>query len=210
MKTLSAMLKMAAFLMAFVVLGGIINIAFDLDLNVRISGATTSLPKDAVAVTVLGILAIVLAGLGFLTGADSVSRGVKIGGLVGTVLLLAGALVTAIVLDENRYNEFYKAGNQAHGAGEYKQAIALYDKAIRAEPSQSFYYYRRGQAYSQLNNLVGAEADFRKSAELEPTHAIVYWQLAYIAHKRGDKAACKEQLARARSLGYKSGPDICE
>ncbi|MEM7183815.1 MAG: tetratricopeptide repeat protein [Spirochaetota bacterium] len=189
--------------MGFVVVGGSINTAFDLDLAVEVSGSETSLPKDWVAIAALAFIAVLTGLLSIPLMSEKVSKKVKILSSVSTLLVLVGSIITVIILDENRYNEFYKQGNQYHNQGKFKEAIKSYTQAIEKDPKNSFYYYRRAQAYNRINDSQKARDDFTKAIQIEPSYAIAYWQRAYIAKKSGDKESCLKDIKKAIDLGYK-------
>ena len=54
--------------------------------------------------------------------------------------------------------------------GETEKAISNIDKAIEANPEKAPYYYVRGKLKESLNDLSGAEADYKKTIEMDPEH----------------------------------------
>lgn len=58
-------------------------------------------------------------------------------------------------------NNFYKAGN-------YKEAVASYTKAVEADPENSVYYGNRSMAYMQTGDYDAALRDTLESARLAP------------------------------------------
>ncbi len=54
--------------------------------------------------------------------------------------------------------------------GETEKAISNIDQAIEANPGKPAYYYVRGKLKETQNDLVGAEADYIKTIEVDPKH----------------------------------------
>lgn len=66
---------------------------------------------------------------------------------------------------------FSDRGNTRFMMGDYRSAIADYDRAIAIDPNYSQAYARRGWAFLLLEELAKAEADFDKALELAPGDA---------------------------------------
>lgn len=54
--------------------------------------------------------------------------------------------------------------------GETEKAIANIDKAIEANPTKAPYYYVRGKLKESLEDVKGAEDDYKKTLEIDPEH----------------------------------------
>ena len=59
-------------------------------------------------------------------------------------------------------------------AGRHKEAIPYYDEAIRGNPKMDEAYYRRGLAYSNLNQYQRSIQDFDEAIRLNPRVAETY------------------------------------
>jgi Tfp pilus assembly protein PilF len=66
---------------------------------------------------------------------------------------------------------FSDRGNTRYVMGDYRSAIADYDRAIEIDPDYSQAYARRGWAFLCLDELANAEADFDKALKLAPGDA---------------------------------------
>ena len=54
--------------------------------------------------------------------------------------------------------------------GETEKAISNIDKAIEANPEKTAYYYVRGKLKESLKDIEGAEADYKKTIEIDSNH----------------------------------------
>ncbi|GHU88878.1 hypothetical protein FACS189476_06760 [Spirochaetia bacterium] len=59
--------------------------------------------------------------------------------------------------------------------GDYNQAIAHYDEAIRLDPNNAVAYTNRGIAYSYKDDYNKAIADFTQAIRLDPNNALAYY-----------------------------------
>jgi S1-C subfamily serine protease len=68
---------------------------------------------------------------------------------------------------------FITAGNKSQ-KGDYRGAIADYDRVLTLNPQFGEVYFRRGIAHSLLKNWQGAEADYTRAIEIEPRYFEAY------------------------------------
>jgi Trypsin-like peptidase domain/Tetratricopeptide repeat len=68
---------------------------------------------------------------------------------------------------------FITAGNKSQ-KGDYRGAIADYDRVLAMNPNFGEVYFRRGIARSLLKNWQGAEADYTRAIEIEPGYSEAY------------------------------------
>jgi tetratricopeptide (TPR) repeat protein len=66
------------------------------------------------------------------------------------------------------------------GSGNYLGAIAEYNKAIKEQPKNAEYCYRRGKIYVLMANYALAIEDFDKTIALRPEYYGAYAETAYI------------------------------
>jgi tetratricopeptide (TPR) repeat protein len=78
----------------------------------------------------------------------------------------------------------------------YQESIVSFDSAIYINPNDADYYVHRGLASQASGNLREAESDYRKALELDPEHAIAYYNLGILLGEQGDNAA-ESQLDQA-------------
>jgi tetratricopeptide (TPR) repeat protein len=64
------------------------------------------------------------------------------------------------------------------GKGQYDQAIADYDTAIKASPKYENAYFSRGNAYYAKKQYDEAIADYNKAIELNPKNPHPYYNMA--------------------------------
>jgi len=93
-------------------------------------------------------------------------RNSVVGLTVCILICLAGAVAWA---QQESAAELYGRGVSAYFSGDSVQAIALLDKAIKANPDDPRALYFRGLAITQQNGVDAAKADFAKAAEIEAT-----------------------------------------
>jgi tetratricopeptide (TPR) repeat protein len=96
----------------------------------------------------------------------------------------------------------YNRGTAHMAKGEYGQAIACFDKAIRIEPGFAQAYCNRGTAYYEKGQYDPAIRDFDKAIEINPSFAEAYYNRAvsYYHEKEYDKA--RQDVQEAQNLGH--------
>ena len=72
-------------------------------------------------------------------------------------------------------NPFIKSGKAKFIQGDYRGAIADYDRAIELRPDYAEAYYLRGSAKMGLGDYRGAIADYDRAIELDPKDAGAYY-----------------------------------
>ena len=56
----------------------------------------------------------------------------------------------------------------------YEEAINDYDKAIKLEPNNSYFYYKKGLAYEKIGKYEEAVNNYNKAIKLEPDDVSFY------------------------------------
>ena len=84
----------------------------------------------------------------------------------------------------NRGKAYAKRGN-------FAEAIADFDEAIRLNPSNGELYRERGDAYRARRELVAAGEDFTAAIRLNPNDAKAYTLQGWLYKQNGDKARAK-------------------
>lgn len=80
----------------------------------------------------------------------------------------------------------------------YETAIAYFDSALMINPGEADYYVHRGLTKQEMNDLRGAEGDFRKALEIDPDHALAYYNLGVLLGKTNSASSeAEEQLNSA-------------
>jgi tetratricopeptide (TPR) repeat protein len=73
--------------------------------------------------------------------------------------------------------------------GEVEEAIIMLNKGIIKFPSNANLHYNLGVAYHYTDEIALAEEEYWKAHELQPDHPQTLYNLALIAHTRGDENA---------------------
>ncbi len=107
--------------------------------------------------------------------------------------------VKQIALADNSESDYYKSGNSKYHLGDFKGAIADYDRAIKLEPSYYAYQMRAG-AKSDLGDKKGAIADYDMAISLLPENATCYYERAQNKLDLGDKQGAVSDWRRAYKL----------
>jgi tetratricopeptide (TPR) repeat protein len=79
--------------------------------------------------------------------------------------------------DEDDAVQLFQQGQDAHETGDFKRAIELYDRAIKARPEFPEAEFQRASALQSLNRLPEAEKGFRRAIELQPDWSLPYTSL---------------------------------
>ena len=96
-----------------------------------------------------------------------------------------------------RYRE---QGGIYHAQGNYKRAIAEYNKAIELDPRQASYYRERGLIYKVKGNYDRALADYDRAIALDPEDAKAYNGRGEIRHTLGQLREAVADYDRAIAL----------
>ncbi len=72
-------------------------------------------------------------------------------------------------------DDYFLAASESYEAGNYPQAAANYNQAIKLNPQYAEAYNNRGNLrYQHLNNATGALADYNKAIALRPNSTLTY------------------------------------
>jgi tetratricopeptide (TPR) repeat protein len=69
---------------------------------------------------------------------------------------------------------FFQLANSHYSKGDYKNAIADYNQAIKLKPDYAEAYYNRGLTYNYQGNYTAAIADYNQAIKLKPDYAEAY------------------------------------
>lgn len=87
--------------------------------------------------------------------------------------------------------DLFTRGNAAYEAGDYAQAVALYDSAAAVVTSAEL-LYNRGNAYFKLGEVGRAIADYNRAYVLKPHDKDIRHNLAFARQYRPDKSMTLE------------------
>jgi tetratricopeptide (TPR) repeat protein len=94
--------------------------------------------------------------------------------------------------------------------GQYDQAIADFDQALKAKPSDPAVLTYRGVTYYAKGQSERAIQDFEQAIKADPKFGRAYYQRGMVYETLGRYSKALEDLDRARSLGYKVDMDFVE
>jgi tetratricopeptide (TPR) repeat protein len=118
------------------------------------------------------------------------------------IFLLALLFTSAAVVSFGQSGKkFYKAGTEFFEGGKYEDAIAQYTSAIGVEPSNTDYYFSRGEAYEKISKYNEAKSDFEKVLVFSPKNSDAVIHLGFIANRM------KNYVEALALLNHASGMD---
>lgn len=108
----------------------------------------------------------------------------------------------------------YDTGEKNRKAGQFKEAVDAYERAINAEPNNDKYWFRKAQALAQMKDAASMDAainSFKKTIELNPNLSAAYYMLykLYTKQKKYDDAlknirlAFEKEADQDRKVNYK-------
>lgn len=110
------------------------------------------------------------------------------------VFLDSGTLTAAV---PSTVQERLSAGYQAHRAGLWNQAIALYRSALEGDPKRVEAWYNLGLAYRAVGQKREAQQALLQAVRLAPGMAEAHYMLGVIAHEQGDTRQAIAHLDQA-------------
>src|SRR5690349_13378848 len=90
----------------------------------------------------------------------------------------------------------YEAGVAARHAGRAEEALALFERAVRAEPGNADIHLQIGFAQLAIGRLDKAAAAFHRTLHLAPGYGDARLGLAQVAYRRGDLPGATAELDR--------------
>lgn len=92
-------------------------------------------------------------------------------------------IIVANVTFSQTGKKFYKAGTEFFEGGKFDDAIEQFTSAIAAEPTNTDYYFSRGEAYEKISKHAEAKSDFEKVLVFSPKNADAVIHLGLIANR---------------------------
>lgn len=121
-----------------------------------------------------------------------------------TAALGLSALSFTASAQDNDPVELFNKGQDAHEKRDYKTALALYEKAIQANPEFPEAEYQKGSVLLLLGNAAKAEAAFLRAAELRPDWALPVVELGGLAIRNKRFIEAKAFLDKSLQLDPKN------
>lgn len=134
----------------------------------------------------------------------------KLNKWIKIVIVIISLSAIYIAFDIRRGVALYNRGTNHMAEGEYDQAIACFDKAIKADGKFTDAYYNRGTAYYEKGMYDKAVRDYDRAIELEPELAEAYYNRGMIYYHKEQYAQALEDIIKAQNLGHYVAPDLLE
>src|ERR1700761_6743753 len=83
------------------------------------------------------------------------------------------------------FDALFGQGIQAAAAGEFRQAMQLFDRAIACDGTRAEAYYKRGNAQKDLELLDEAIESYNRAVELKPDFAYAYCNRGFVQQRLG-------------------------
>ncbi len=81
------------------------------------------------------------------------------------------------------------------------EAVALYEKIIKENPSDAQAHFNLGSAYYVAGNLDAARAELEDAVKISPSLDHAHYYLGVIYAKHGDKARARQELEKVLNGG---------
>jgi tetratricopeptide (TPR) repeat protein len=104
--------------------------------------------------------------------------------------------------------KYFSIANFKKRSKQYKDALANYDKAIKAFPKFAEAYFKRANVKILLLDNEGAIEDYNKSIELNPNFAEAYNNRGLAKISSGDNDGGNLDFLQAGMLGYFKAYDV--
>ena len=102
--------------------------------------------------------------------------------------------------------QYFQQANQALEAGQLKEAIGLYQRAIELNPNFFWYHQNLGDTFAALENWKEAATAYRFAIKLKATSALSHHNLGKVQEKQGQI----EEAIASYSQAIKINPDFSE
>lgn len=102
-------------------------------------------------------------------------------------------VVNLAIKDEPKILALYNMGNAHADLGEYQEAIASYQQAIKLNSQLSKPHNNLGLAYAASNRIADAVTEFKQAVQLRPDYAEAHYNLGVAYLQLGRKAEAEEQ-----------------
>ena len=109
----------------------------------------------------------------------------------------AGEVVPVMPEEAESMKDVYNKAVEASRAGNHDEAVTLYQQILEALPGMAEIHYNLGHVYVKKNDLVSAEAEFRKVVELQPQRPDAYVALAAMLGTAGKTQEAADLMLQA-------------
>lgn len=116
------------------------------------------------------------------------------------LLFLAICLTFTLNLFCQNGKKYFKAGMEFFDGKKYEDAVAQFNSAIQAEPSNTEYYIARGRSCEAQNKFEDARADYEKAILFDPKNSEAIIRLGTVANKTGKYDEALALLNKAKEM----------
>ena len=110
-------------------------------------------------------------------------------------------------IDADASDRFNEEGLKQAQAGRFAEGVELFNKAIKADPSNAKAWNNLGLSYRKLNKIDVAVNAYRRAIQAQPDFALAYKNLGIVLEQSGDKAGAAQAYQKYCQLNP-SAPDI--
>ncbi|MDI9633264.1 MAG: tetratricopeptide repeat protein [Methanolinea sp.] len=114
------------------------------------------------------------------------------------ILLVAFTLVATGCLTPSE--EWNQQGEAYHVMGNYKEAVAAFDKAIAIDPQNHRAWTNRGLSLAAMGNAEESETSFARALAIEPGDIRTYYYQAISRNATGNRTGALESLDHAIAI----------
>jgi tetratricopeptide (TPR) repeat protein len=118
------------------------------------------------------------------------------------VLLLA--ISTSCIVSAQNAKQFYKTGLTFVEAGNHKDAIEQFTKALNVDPEYAQAYVERARSYEAAGDLQNAADDFKRALTFEQKESELYYDAARVNYSLGNFNDALELINKSIALDKKS------
>ena len=126
--------------------------------------------------------------------------------IIVTIVLIATVLLPSRVVAQYDRNYIYWVGQQSMVENNYPEAIEVLNVLLRHDPNDFDAHFLRGIAKYNMDDLLGADADFTRAVELNPVFTGAYYYRAITRSRLGNYDDALKDFAEAIELR----PDLAD
>lgn len=126
--------------------------------------------------------------------------------IIVTIVLIATVLLPSRAVAQYDRNYIYWVGQQSMVENNYPEAIEVLNVLLRHDPNDFDAHFLRGIAKYNMDDLLGADADFTRAVELNPVFTGAYYYRAITRSRLGNYDDALRDFAEAIELR----PDLAD
>jgi tetratricopeptide (TPR) repeat protein len=110
----------------------------------------------------------------------------------------------------NNANAYKARGLASYRSGDFLQAIASFDAAIRLDPDDARAYDIRGNAWDEMGSFETALADYDEAIRIDPNNPVVFYDRAIMWRHKGEFDKALIDLDRVIRFGFSDARMYCD